>query len=88
MSVLTAEIDSKTRMKQKGTRIRSIFGVILGLAQPFPAMLQLSTIHRTDLMKQILAGIAEKIFRAQGFRPRLLQVILLRLQLTRIGRFG
>ncbi len=70
-NVLTAEIDSKTRMKQKGTRIRSIFAVILGLAQPYPAMLQLSTIHRIDQMKQILAVIVEKIFPAQGYRPRL-----------------
>jgi len=64
MSVPTAAIDLRTRMRQSVTKILSIFAVILGLVLPCLDTQQHFMFLRYGQTKQIHVGIAVRIFHA------------------------
>lgn len=71
MSVHIVQTASRTKTKRKGIRIRSIYGVIPGLALLSPTMRQLSTIRRTTATRPIHVAIAGKNSLAPESHPLL-----------------
>jgi hypothetical protein len=87
-SVLIVAIALRTKMKQKGIKIRSISDVIHGLALPFRAMQQPFIILQIAPMKPILVVIVEMNFPVRGFLLHLFLALLLPLQQNRTGTSG